>query len=116
MGDIDLSKRHYLERINGENETKDARSEQFRQWARAVWAQMQELGKGTYVDGNGFTRGMLAVEVEEVYIGIMARAGYDLVAHTLWHTAVLDLERLSIGENVERIPDMAELPKEIQDV
>lgn len=89
-----------------------SRDKQFQQWARAAWEEMQELGKGTYVDANGFTREMLAVEVEGVYINILARAGYDLVRHTLENVGIADLDRLSTAECVKRIPDMAELPEE----
>ena len=89
-------------------EPVDPRKTQFAGWASAVWKEMQEIGKGTYVDANGFTRAMLAVEVEQVYVNILARAGYALVKHTVAQS----YEPEHVIEITRSTPDLPELPEE----
>ncbi len=44
---------------------------------------------------------------------VIARAAYDLVAHTILNTEHISLDRLSTPEHVERIPDLPEWGKEV---
>lgn len=43
---------------------------------------------------------------------IIARRAYDLVMHTLWNVASIDMETLFIDEMAAKVPDLTELPKE----
>lgn len=46
------------------------------------------------------------------YVQLIARRAYDLVKHAIEHIEHIDLDRLSSDEQVSKIPDLAELPKE----
>lgn len=49
---------------------------------------------------------------EDRWKQIIARRAYDLVGHTIESTEHIDLDRLSTGEHITRIPDMPVLPSE----
>lgn len=93
----------------------DRRDTQFSGFAQALTKELDEIvGDVTAwgVKHNIDDETRIAKELSYRWKVLIARRAYDLVAHTLWNTASLDLERLSIAENVERIPDLPVLPEE----
>lgn len=78
------------------------KDQQFSGFAKAVVDKIYGLDK------TAFPR---ILSPEEAQI-VLARAAYDLVAHTLDKVERINLDRLDIAENVECIPDLPVLPQE----
>ena len=50
--------------------------------------------------------------VEDEIKSLLAQRGYDLVLHTVWNVAPVDLERLFMKEVAAKVPDFTAWPEQ----
>ena len=85
------------------NMSDNTRDTQFKGFAKSLIRELDVVSTTTYASFD---------KAQEAYELVIVRRAYDLVKHTIKNTDIVDLDRLTLDEHVERIPDMIELPKE----
>lgn len=81
------------------------RNEHFKGFAELLY---DELGT---LDTMAIQRGGDYTSFDRDAKRLIAQRAYDLVLHTVWNIAPIDLERLLMKEVAAKIPDLTEWPK-----
>lgn len=90
------------------------RDTHFLGFASALFQEMQADLTALYV-ALGSRREQDIASAESIIQQLIARRTYDLVKHTILNIGPADLDMLTTEECVQRVPDLTELPKEVQE-
>lgn len=81
------------------------RDTQFAGFAEKLYQEIQEMA-------CSYRTAPSPEELKQRECEIIARRAFDLVLHTVWNVAPIDLERLFMHEVAAKVPDMATWPEE----
>ena len=84
--------------------TNEERDTHFKNFAKLLWQDLLEANGYGYIDVNKDDDPTDPTN----YLEVIAQRAYDLVLHTVWNTASIDLQRLLMTEVAAKIPDITE--------